>query len=254
MKKITKKTKKKIIEFITYGTGILGLIVGFIAWIFEMKGFFDIPENEIYDEIICIITLALIYTSVFLLFKFGDGNMSPVNRFKYYVKYKLNYKIFSEFNDDIRKKLELKNYSIGKEYIISPKNEKIYIYYKLENKKINIWIVADLISFTKEKWKKFEKCLEDFYTTTFGEQNYQLENGFVVLCVQRYSSTFEEFINETRENFGNSLPVGINMSEKMIFTSRSNDLSEEFFKMVDATPIQNKKRKRKKQKNKITKD
>jgi len=244
MKKITKKTKKKIIEFITYGTGILGLMIAFIVCIFEMKGYFDKPENKIYHEIISIIMLALIYISVFLLFKFGDGNLDPVNRFKYYVKYRLNHKDFSEFNDDIKNKLILKNYSIGKEYVISPKSEKIYIYYKLENRRINIWIVADLISFTKEKWKKFEKCLEEFYTTTFGEQNYQLENGFVVLCVQRYTSIFEEFINETRENFGNSLPVGINMSEKQIYTSHSNDLAEEFFKIVDATPLKKQKKKR----------
>lgn len=254
MKRMTKKTKKKIVECMINLVGVSGLTIGFIGWIFEMKGYFNTLETITYRKTAIIIAFSLCVIYLFLLFKFGDGNMSPINRFKYYVKYKLNYKNFSEFNDDIRKKLELENYSIGKVYTISPKNEKIYIYYKLENKRINIWIVADLISFTKEKWKKFEKCLEDFYTTTFGEQNYQLENGFVVLCVQRYSTTFEEFVNETREKFGNSLPVGINMSEKMIFTSHSNDLSEEFFKMVDATPIQNKKRKRKKQKNKITKD
>lgn len=244
MKKIKNKTKKKIIDYLLNTQAILIFVFVFYLWWLESTGFLDIPGNEIYDEVGCTIFIVESFLWLFFYFKFGDGNMYPTDRFKFFDKYKLNYESFTELNEDVRKKLKLKKYSFGKEYIISTKEEKVYIYYKKESNNISLWIMADLISFTKDKWKKIGDCFKDFYDLTFGEENYELEKGLVVLCVKRYSTTFEEFVKETIEMFGTNMSVGINMNEKIAYVPDfNNDLTDEFFCVVDATLITKKRKK-----------
>ena len=182
--------------------------------------------------------------------------MSPIDRFKRSDKYQFKYENFDELYNDINKKLVETGYSIKKEYKIS-ENEKIFIYMKpLKTKLLEMWLIADLNSYTKNKEEKIEKYIDEFYNEyikTDISKKVELKS-FKLLCVRRYTEELEKI---TKENYTDgllSLTIALSFVTHEIYIASAKelrlinnsdyiDLKNEFFSVVDATKITKKKKK-----------
>lgn len=196
------------------------------------------------------------FAILYLLFTglFCDWILTPIDRFKRSDKYRFKYEDFDELYNDINKKLVETGYIIKKEYKIS-ENEKLFVYMKhLKTKLLEMWLIADLNSYTKNKEEKIEKCIEEFYNEyikTDISKKVELKS-FKLLCVRRYTEELEKI---TKENYTDGLlnltialsfvthEIYIASAKELRLINNSDyiDLKNEFFSVVDATKIKDKK-------------
>ncbi len=225
---------------------------GIIAMLFE-DGIFVNSDNIIsfihnhnIDYIVCFGSLVagIIITAIL-----GDDMPISPNKFKHSKKYKFKYNDAGELNEDIKSKL--KEYSCYKEYSIS-NEEKMYLYFKRENDRlIKIWLIADLVTFNNHKRKKMQEYLEQFAEEMYGNEktNDRMEY-FLLICVKKYTPLFETTIRSNYDNWSRDLglPVGIVFENKRMYIPSTKELklidkekyeymNEEFFKVVEVTPL-----------------
>lgn len=244
MKKRKKKDIKKLIIDII---ACMAMFIVLVAYAYEEQHGYGIVSNTL-----CVISVLIAIVDLFLYYTYGDGTRTSVNRFKRSDKYSFEYKDFSELYEDVNKKLQDAGYSIKKEYTINEK-EKIYIYMKpITGKILEMWILADLISYTKEKTKKLEGVIEDFYNTEINSEKNNSQKvelkSFSLICTHRYSEELEKIVKETYTGGDLTLTVGLLFSAREIYIASAKELrmidngdysslKEEFFKIVEATPI-----------------
>ena len=242
------KKREKICVFITYAFGGLELFFLILWGIYEL---FHLNKETDFWYYIYIIGF---FVNGFLYLIFSgivcEWAMSPIDRFKRSDKYQFRYENFDELYNDTNKKLVETGYSIKKEYKISD-NEKLFIYMKpLKTKLLEMWLIADLNSYTKSKEEKIEKYIEEFYNEYIKtERSKKAElKSFKLLCVRRYTEELEKI---TKENYTDgllNLTIALSFVTKEIYIASAKelrlinnsdymDLKNEFFSVVDATKI-----------------
>ena len=250
------KKREKICVFITYMFGGLELFFLIIWLIYEKILGYGNNEYGFWNYFLfCATTgngfLYLIFSGVVC-----EWVMSPIDRFKHSDKYQFKYESFDELYNDANKKLVETGYTIKKEYKISD-DEKLFVYMKpLKTKLLEMWLIADLNSYTKNKEEKIEKYIEEFYNEyikTDISKKVELKS-FKLLCVRRYTEELEKI---TKENYTDGLlnltialsfvthEIYIASAKELRLINNSDyiDLKNEFFSVVEATKITKEKKK-----------
>ena len=246
------KKREKICVFIAKLLEITSLFFMIVWTIYEVIHFNEETDFWYYVIIICFLVNGLTY--MFFTGFVCEWAMSPIDRFKRSDKYQFKYENFDELYNDANKKLVETGYIIKKEYKISD-NEKLFVYMKpLKTKLLEMWLIADLNSYTKNKEEKIEKCIEEFYNEyikTDISKKVELKS-FKLLCVRRYTEELEKI---TKENYTDGLlnltialsfvthEIYIASAKELRLINNSDyiDLKNEFFSVVDATKIKDKK-------------
>ena len=245
------KKREKICVFITKGLGIICLFFLITGAIYEWI------NNKKIDFLYVMFSVGFFANGLLYLFFSGvvcEWVMSPIDRFKRSDKYQFKYENFDELYNDANKKLVETGYIIKKEYKISD-NEKLFVYMKpLKTKLLEMWLIADLNSYTKNKEEKIKKYIEEFYNEyikTDISKKVELKS-FKLLCVRRYTEELEKI---TKENYTDGLlnltialsfvthEIYIASAKELRLINNSDyiDLKNEFFSVVDATKIKDKK-------------
>ena len=242
MKKLTQKKKIKIAK-IFFGTYAF-LIYAYIGGMVYLD--YLVSENSAYYDFYTgagIGLIIFIVVCLILFYTFGSYLENTTN-FKHSYQYDFEYKDFPDLNEDIKNKLLKEKYNLPIKYNINDK-EEVYIYLKKsEDKEIEIWIVSNLISVTKEKANKLSKILKEFLTKYVGKEKVKLKKGLHLVCVKRYSMEFESLVKDTFISYGPTLTVGLSFSKRKIYIPKAKEvfatvtdnydyLKEEFFKVVD---------------------
>ena len=246
------KKREKICVFIAKVLEIISLFFLIIYAIYGVIHYNEEPDFWYYVFLIGFFVNGLTY----MLFTglVCDWVLTPPEKFKRSDKYQFKYENFDELYTDANKKLVETGYTINKEYKISD-NEKLFIYMKpLKTKLLEMWLIADLNSYTKNKEEKIEKCIEEFYNEyikTDISKKVELKS-FKLLCVRRYTEELEKI---TKENYTDGLlnltialsfvthEIYIASAKELRLINNSDyiDLKNEFFSVVEATKIKDKK-------------
>ena len=237
----------KLIGFLFLGSYVVGMIYIYILGNKE-PDFWFMTFHYLWA---ILAVLYLLFTGLFC-----DWVLTPIDRFKRSDKYQFKYEDFDELYNDINKKLVETGYIIKKEYKISD-DEKLFVYMKpLKTKLLEMWLIADLNSYSKNKEEKIEKSIEEFYNEyikTDISKKVELKS-FKLLCVRRYTEELEKI---TKENYTDgllSLTIALSFVTHEIYIASAKelrlinnsdyiDLKNEFFSVVDATKITKKKKK-----------
>ncbi len=239
MRKLTRK-RKTLIAKIFFGTYAFLILIS----IFYIEYLEMFSSNELFNGLIVIDDILLMILWLILFYKFGFSYLENTTNFKNSYQYDFEYKDFPDLNEDIKNKLLKEKYNLPIKYNINDK-EEVYIYLKKsEDKEIEIWIVSNLISVTKEKVEKLSKILKEFLTKYVGKEKVKLKKGLHLVCVKRYSMEFESLVKDTFISYGPTLTVGLSFSKRKIYIPKAKEvfatvtdnydyLKEEFFKVVD---------------------
>lgn len=188
-----KKTKKIIIKTILYLLAII--IFGLAIYLCHVENFNEvaIEKNETFYNVLYTIVIVLPTVWLILFYKSG-GTLMPINRFKFSKKVDVSYNDFIELYKTISNKLLSNNY---KQYKISiTDKENLYIFIKEENKKLSLFLLADLITYTDRKETIIKKELEKFIEEHI-PLKLRLKESFYLICVKRYSEELEKIVKET---------------------------------------------------------
>ena len=235
----------KLIEFLFLGSYIVGMIYIYILGNKE-PNFWFMTFHYLWA---ILAVLYLLFTGLVC-----DWVLTPPEKFKRSDKYQFTYKNFDELYNDANKKLVETGYSIKKEYKIS-ENEKLFVYMKpLKTKLLEMWLIADLNSYTKNKEEKIEKYIEEFYNEFIKTENSKKVRikTLSLFCVKRYSQELEIMIKNSYTEGLLNLSIALSFATQEIYIASARelrlfvtddyiDLKNEFFSVVDATKIKSKK-------------
>lgn len=218
-----KEIKEKSILFLLgyYGISLTALLILVV----------NLGERKIISEALALILMLIIgIGGIFFLWLvsfFAPDIFTKNNKFKKSYKFDIDYSNFEHFSKNLTTTLEKQNFIYFDAYTIDGKDEQAIVYYReLQNKKIEMFLVVNMHMFNKTKIKSLlvnnqviNKLLDQL-----NKQGYKDIIPFLLICTDKYSDSFESFLKNSNDEFGNNLNVGLIFEYKKIYIPKLKEL------------------------------